>query len=185
MSAFGGKVHHRTTWNRLDAGTLGTRRNTAAGEAHNAARPRIWRWSARQNGVRAPHRLPEWPSRDRGCDAQAIVSSIFPWSSPGGETIAEPKQPQGLGQLNLLSLAGGSTHEASNSREADRSRMAVIQVNRTVNPGQSTRAAAADLGVDQSTVVRARRGAEASPETVTGRRSNLSAGSGAASAATG
>jgi len=44
----------------------------------------------------------------------------------------------------------------------------------TVNPGQSTRAAAADLGVDQSTVVRARRGAEASPETVTCRRSNLS-----------
>src|SRR5262249_31049588 len=39
-------------------------------------------------------------------------------------------------------------------------------MNGTVNPGQSTRAAAADLGVDQSTVVRARRGAEASPETV-------------------
>src|SRR5215469_7685188 len=51
-------------------------------------------------------------------------------------------------------------------------------MNGTVNPGQSTRAAA-DLGVDQSTVVRARRGAEASSETVTGRRSNLSAGSGA------
>src|SRR5262245_16424975 len=48
-------------------------------------------------------------------------------------------------------------------------------MNGTVNPGQSTRAVAADLGVDQSTVVRARRGAEASPETVTGRRSNLSA----------
>src|SRR5262249_50125519 len=48
-------------------------------------------------------------------------------------------------------------------------------MNGTGNPGQSTRAAAADLGVDQSTVVRARRGAEASPETVTGRRSNLSA----------
>src|SRR5215469_7040893 len=52
-------------------------------------------------------------------------------------------------------------------------------MNGTVNPGQSTRAAAADLGVDQSPVVRARRGAEASPETVTDRRSNLSAGSGA------
>jgi len=39
-------------------------------------------------------------------------------------------------------------------------------MNGTVNPGQSTRAAAADLGIDQSTVVRARRGAEASPETV-------------------
>src|SRR6516165_11047835 len=52
-------------------------------------------------------------------------------------------------------------------------------MNGTVNPCQSTRAAAGDLGVDQSTVVRARRGAEASPETVTGRRSNLSAGSGA------
>ena len=25
-------LHHRTTWNRLDAGTLGTRRNTSAGE---------------------------------------------------------------------------------------------------------------------------------------------------------
>jgi hypothetical protein len=58
-------------------------------------------------------------------------------------------------------------------------------MNGMVNSGQSTRAAAADLGVDQSTVVRARRGAEASPETVTGRRSNLSAGSGAPSAATG
>src|SRR5215471_18589831 len=45
-------------------------------------------------------------------------------------------------------------------------------MNGTVTPGQSTRAAAADLGVDQSPVVRARRGAEASPETVTGRRSN-------------
>src|SRR6516165_6882563 len=52
-------------------------------------------------------------------------------------------------------------------------------MNGTVNPGQSTRTAAADLGVDQSTAVRARRGAEASPETVTDRRSNLSAGSGA------
>jgi hypothetical protein len=39
------------------------------------------------------------------------------------------------------------------------------------NPGKSTRAAAADLGVDQSTVSRARASsdADASPETVTGR----------------
>jgi hypothetical protein len=37
------------------------------------------------------------------------------------------------------------------------------------NPGQSTRQAAAELGVDQSTVVRARGDADASPDTVTGR----------------
>ena len=36
------------------------------------------------------------------------------------------------------------------------------------NPGKSSRQVAADLDVDQSTVVRARRDADASPDTVTG-----------------
>jgi hypothetical protein len=37
------------------------------------------------------------------------------------------------------------------------------------HPGKSTRQAAAELGVNQSSVVRARRDADASPDTVTGR----------------
>jgi hypothetical protein len=50
-------------------------------------------------------------------------------------------------------------------------------MNGTVNPGQSTRAASADLGVSHDTVNQARRSgvSNLTPETVTGRRSNVSA----------